>query len=64
MFADGLKEQAEKLMIPGYYDENSSAARLMRGGNNRKAKAQPVPVKEIKTQLEQKKEILRLKKEI
>jgi len=33
MFADGLREQAEKLMIPGYYDDsNNSAARLMKGG--------------------------------
>ena len=32
MFADGLKEQAEKLMIPGYYDDSgNSADRLMRG---------------------------------
>lgn len=33
MFADGLREQAEKLLIPGYYDDSkNSAARLMKGG--------------------------------
>lgn len=33
MFIDGLKEQAEKLMIPGFYDDSkNSAARLMKGG--------------------------------
>ena len=32
MFADGLREQAEKLMIPGYYDDSKdSNARLMKG---------------------------------
>lgn len=63
MFADGLREQAEKLMIPGYYDDSkNSAARLMKGGR-RKPQIQKPP-REIKTQLEQKKEILKLKKEI
>jgi len=64
MFADGLREQAEKLMIPGYYDDsNNSAARLMKGGR-KNFKMKPQPPREIKTQLEQKKEILRLKREI
>jgi hypothetical protein len=29
MFADGLKEQAEKLMIPGFYDDTKNNARLL-----------------------------------
>lgn len=50
-------------MIPGFYDDSkNSAARLMKGGRRQKNK--PIAPKEIKTQLEQKKEILRLKKEI
>jgi len=49
MFADGLKEQAEKLMIPGFFDDSkNSAARLMRG---RRKPAEEAP-REIKTQLE------------
>lgn len=60
MFADGLREQAEKLMIPGFFDDTkSNVGRL----NRKSRRAQPIG-KQIKTQLEQKKEILRLKKEI
>jgi|TARA_B110000285_G_scaffold48702_1_gene55181 hypothetical protein len=61
MFADGLREQAEKLLIPGFYDDTKNGAARPKGV---KRKANPAPTKEIKTQLEQKKEILRLKKEI
>lgn len=69
MYADGLREQAEKLMIPGYFDDSSSSvARLHRGGrdnsNSRPAVTKKAQVKPIKTQLEQKKEILKLKKEV
>lgn len=42
MFADGLREQAEKLLIPGYVDDsNDSNARLMKGKrpSNMKKKA-------------------------
>ena len=28
MFADGLREQAEKLMIPGFYDDSKNNARM------------------------------------
>ena len=52
MFADGLKEQAEKLTIPGFYDEKSSAARLMKGGRRNQGNRstnQQAPPKEIKT---------------
>lgn len=28
IFTEGLREQAEKLLIPGYFDDSSSAARL------------------------------------
>ena len=63
MFADGLREQAEKLMIPGFYDDTkTSAARLMKGGranyasHSRPSKAsvekQKAPPREIKTQLD------------
>jgi hypothetical protein len=54
MFADGLREQAEKLMIPGYFDDsNNSAARLMRGKrpSNMNTKKTAAP-KQIKTQIE------------
>ena len=64
MFADGLREQAEKLMIPGFYDDSKdSNARLMKGGRRNRPAIQKPP-RVIKTQLEQKKEILKLKKEI
>ena len=53
IFADGLKEQAEKLMIPGYYDESSSIYnRLTRPGKRKQNQAIQAPKKEIKTQLE------------
>jgi hypothetical protein len=29
MFTDGLKEQAEKLMIPGFYDDVKNNGRLL-----------------------------------
>lgn len=54
MFADGLREQAEKLLIPGYFDDsNNPAARLMRGKrpSNMNAK-KAAPPKQIKTQIE------------
>ena len=39
MFADGLREQAEKLLIPGFFDDSKdSAARLMRGKRSNKPK--------------------------
>jgi len=31
IFLEGLREQAEKLLIPGYYDDSSTAARLHKG---------------------------------
>ena len=58
MFADGLREQAEKLQIPGYFDDSSSINRLVRGDRPKKQS------KKIQNEIEQKKEIMRLKKEM
>lgn len=46
MFADGLKEQAEKLLIPGFYDDTKHAAARPKGVRR---KPNPAPTKEIKT---------------
>ena len=47
MFSDGLREQAEKLMIPGFFDDSkNSNARLMKGRRNKDLKQ---PAKQIKT---------------
>ena len=56
-------------MIPGFYDETkTTVGRLMKGNKKSLIKTQlgnqTKPPKEIRSELEQKKEILRLKKEI
>lgn len=67
IFADGLREQAEKLMIPGYYKETGSSLRM--GPGRKKQSGQPKQnnnhgSRELRSQLEFKSEILRLKREI
>lgn len=56
-------------MIPGFYDETkTNFGRLMKGNKKSLAKtplgSQSKPLREIRSELEQKKEILRLKKEM
>jgi serine/threonine protein kinase len=52
MFADGLREQAEKLQIPGFFDDSgNAAARLMRGKRSSSC-VDDKGAKPIKTQLE------------
>jgi hypothetical protein len=51
-------------MIPGFYDDIKNNGRLLQKKRPKGQRQQVAPPKEIKTQLEQKKEILRLKKEI
>ena len=48
LYLDGLKEQAEKLMIPGFYDDSKNNGRVIR----KRPKQNQLPPKEIKTQLE------------
>ena len=79
MFVDSLKEQAEKLMLPGFVDDQSTVGRLV-AGRGAAGGAQAKRVKKIqqevkksgvtqqqknlKTEQEKRKEIARLKKEI
>ena len=76
MYHDSLKDQAEKLMIPGFAEDSSAVGRLaepksvyMPGGLKDKRRQQEIKKaaaieKKLDTDKEQKKEVARLRKEL
>ena len=51
MFVDSLSEQAEKLMIPGFVDDQSTVGRLVAGRGAQGSAAQLKRVKKIQQEV-------------
>ena len=51
MFVDSLSEQAEKLMIPGFVDDQSTVGRLVAGKGAQGSAAQLKRVKKIQQEV-------------